>query len=138
MPGATFADAWRVDGVVGDVETVTTRAFSRAPDWVMPLMALRTLLVKPFGLKSGREPSAAPRIGLFPLISREPDRIVMGLDDRHLDFRLIVDLSGEGAATATTLVRTHNLGGRLYLATIMPFHRLIVPAMLARARGAAG
>ncbi|MGL4560515.1 MAG: DUF2867 domain-containing protein, partial [Afipia sp.] len=29
-----------------------------------------------------------------------------------------------------TLVMTHNLLGRAYLATIMPFHRIIVPAML--------
>jgi Protein of unknown function (DUF2867) len=32
--------------------------------------------------------------------------------------------------TATTLVKTHNVFGRLYLAIILPFHRLIVPAML--------
>lgn len=32
--------------------------------------------------------------------------------------------------TATTPVMTHNLPGRVYLATIMPFHRIIVPAML--------
>ena len=32
--------------------------------------------------------------------------------------------------TATTLVKTHNWLGRTYLAIIMPFHRLIVPALL--------
>ena len=58
-----------------------------------------------------------------------------GFNDRHLDFRLIVDVTPSGEArqvTATTLVRTHNRLGRLYLAIIMPFHRLIVPAMLRR------
>jgi hypothetical protein len=32
--------------------------------------------------------------------------------------------------TATTLVKTHNWFGRTYLAIIIPFHRLIVPALL--------
>jgi hypothetical protein len=32
--------------------------------------------------------------------------------------------------TATTLVRTHNWLGRTYLAIILPFHRLVVRAML--------
>ena len=34
--------------------------------------------------------------------------------------------------TATTLVLTHNWLGRSYLALILPFHRLIVRAMLRR------
>jgi hypothetical protein len=32
--------------------------------------------------------------------------------------------------TTTTLVLTHNLLGRIYLAVIMPFHRLIARVML--------
>jgi hypothetical protein len=32
--------------------------------------------------------------------------------------------------TATTLVLTHNLLGRTYLAIILPFHRLIARTML--------
>ena len=31
---------------------------------------------------------------------------------------------------ATTYVKTHNRLGRIYLAAVMPFHRLIVPAMM--------
>ncbi|RVA61432.1 DUF2867 domain-containing protein, partial [Mesorhizobium sp. M7A.F.Ca.CA.001.11.2.1] len=33
---------------------------------------------------------------------------------------------------ATTIVKTHNWLGRAYLAIIMPFHRIVVPAMLAQ------
>ena len=33
----------------------------------------------------------------------------------------------------TTLVRPHNLLGRTYLAGVLPFHRIIVPAMLVQA-----
>ena len=52
-------------------------------------------------------------------------------------FRVVVDVATSGPneasgqqVTATTLVKTHNALGRLYLAVIKPFHRLIVPAML--------
>ena len=66
-------------------------------------------------------------------MSQTPDRLVAGFDDRHLDFRVVVDVESSGAiqnVTATTLVLTHNRLGRVYLAIITPFHRLIVPAML--------
>ena len=72
-------------------------------------------------------------IGIFPVVSETPDRLVAGFNDRHLDFRVVVDVVGADGSrhvTATTLVLTHNLLGRTYLAIIMPFHRLIVPAML--------
>jgi hypothetical protein len=70
---------------------------------------------------------------MFPVLSETPQRIIAGLDDRHLDFRVVVDVAGSGAGrrvTATTVVLTHNLLGRVYLTIILPFHRLIVRAML--------
>ena len=77
---------------------------------------------------------------MFPCLSRTPERVVMGLNDSHLDFRLTVDaiaLHGQTQRfTATTVVKPHNLFGRMYLATIMPFHKMIVPAMLARVQRA--
>jgi hypothetical protein len=87
-------------------------------------MALRDSLVAPFGLKP------APRGG-FPLIAESPERVVMGFDDRHLDFRIVVTVAG-GIATLTTIVRRRNALGRLYLAAIMPFHRLIAASAAAR------
>ena len=69
------------------------------------------------------------------MVSESPERLVAGLNDSHLDFRLVVDVAGAAGSqsvTATTLVLTHNLLGRVYLALIMPFHRLIVRSMLRR------
>ena len=57
----------------------------------------------------------------------------MGFDDKHLDFRVVVDVVTSGQRqiiTATTLVLTHNWLGRTYLTIITPFHRLVVRAML--------
>lgn len=137
LPGAQFADAFRV--AVND-DTLTARQaaermFLRQPRWIDGLMKVRNLVVAPFGLKTPAhgKPSGADSIGLFPVISETPQRLVAGFDDKHLDFRVIVDVTGsppDRQVTATTLVMTHNLLGRVYLATIMPFHRIIVPAML--------
>jgi hypothetical protein len=96
----------------------------------------------PFGLKTGREAGDRREwIGIFPVETMTPDRIVLGFDDKHLDFRVVIDVAprGDGCeVTATTLVREHNFLGRLYLTTILPFHRAIVPALLRRAAQEAG
>ncbi len=77
-------------------------------------------------------------IGIFPVLSETPDRLVAGFNDSHLDFRVVVDVATCRAAgqhvTVTTLVRTHNWLGRTYLAIILPFHRLIAPALAAAGR----
>ena len=60
----------------------------------------------------------------------------LDFDDRHLDFRVVVDVAPCDLGrqiTATTLVLTHNLLGRLYLASILPFHRLVVRSLMQRA-----
>ena len=66
---------------------------------------------------------------------------MLGFDDKHLNFRIIVDVKAldgkRRRVTATTLVHRNNLFGRVYLATVMPFHKLIVPTMLARVSDAA-
>jgi hypothetical protein len=106
----------------------------RSPRWIRTLMALRDCLVTPFGLKtSSAAGTHADAIGIFPVLSDTPNRLVAGFDDSHLDFRVVVDVvpSDQGQrVTATTLVLTHNRLGRAYLAIILPFHRLIVRAML--------
>jgi len=140
LPDAQFADAFRMalaDGGL-DAPTVARRMIGRMPAWAGALMALRNRIVAPLGLK---HPTPAPsgsadRIGIFPILTQAPDRIVLGLDDKHLDFRLVIDvgsIAGSASVTATTLVKTHNLLGRTYLATIMPFHRLIARKMVRQA-----
>jgi len=138
LAGAQFADAFGLDigGRTLDARRAAERMMGRAPRWIDALLTLRNILVAPFGLKtSGAGAIAAPRdmIGIFPVISQTPGRLVAGFNDSHLDFRVVVDVAihGDGQQiTATTLVKTHNRLGRTYLAIILPFHRLVVRAML--------
>ena len=102
-------------------------------------MSLRNRIAVLFGLKPARRTLRDERVrfGSFPVICCAPERVVLGFDDKHLDFRIIVDVAKTGAAhsqiTATTMVHPHNLLGQIYLAFVLPFYRMIVPPMLAQA-----
>ena len=139
LTGAQFVDAYSivVDRGALDARQAAERMITRQPRWASALLTLRNVLVTPFGLKTSGAGGTAPRemIGIFPIVSEAPDRLVAGFNDSHLDFRVVVDVATSGdrqKVTATTLVLTHNWLGRSYLALILPFHRLIVRAMLRR------
>ncbi len=147
LVGAGFADAYRliVDGPALNATAAAQRVFARTPRWISALLAARNRLGAAIGLKGAGETafdSDLPlekrrRIGFFPVVSETQNRVVLGFDDWHLDFRVVVDVTSLAAdrqqVTATTLVRTHNRTGRAYLAVIIPFHRVIVRTLLAQA-----
>ena len=144
-----YFDAFSLDaasGTFGNVDALA-RASSKLPRWVSALMALRNRIVSVFGLKTEpAEPTqstdqsaivAGSAVGIFLVLARSADEILMGLDDKHLDFRfsLVLQTRSDGErAIASTTVRFKNAWGRLYFAFVKPFHKLIIPAMLRTAR----
>jgi hypothetical protein len=142
LAGAQFIDAYRiaVEGSALNARTAATKMFARAPRWIESLLNLRNLIVAPLGLKTSGdgEPASGGMIGLFPVLSETPERLVAGFNDSHLDFRVVVDVASVGSSqqvTATTLVLTHNWLGRTYLAVIMPFHRRVTRSLLRQVAG---
>ena len=140
LPSADFCDAFAIDvpDPALDAPEAARRAFARQPRWITVLLALRNAVVSPLGLKTGADHNLPKqqRFGIFPILSSSPQRVVLGFDDRHLDFRIVIDVVARGdslrRAIATTLVRRHNVFGRAYLAAVLPFHKVIVPATLSR------
>jgi hypothetical protein len=138
LAGAQFADAFRieVDDQALDARQAAQRMLGRPQPWIDALLKLRHMIVAPFGLKTSGNTESPPRetIGLFPILSETPDRLVAGFNDKHLDFRVVIDVAPPAGihqqVTATTLVLTHNAFGRIYLAFILPFHRLVVRTQL--------
>jgi hypothetical protein len=140
-----LADAYEVslpEGAVHDPEALARFIFASQPRWVSMLMQVRDLIVGRFGLKTGRglRQSSAKRIGLFRVYESASTEVILGEDDRHLDFRVSVLVRSEpfGAGGVTfvvvsTVVHCHNRLGRLYIFFIAPFHRLVVKADLRRA-----
>lgn len=146
--GAHYEDTFRLrlpHGTFQDVDALA-RACTRFPNWVRALMALRNSIVAPFGLKTtapvgarrprGASLSPGDYAGIFRVFARRADELLLGGDDRHLDFRfslLLREAEGAQEAFATTAVHFHNAWGRLYFAIVAPFHRAIIPAMLRHA-----
>ena len=140
---AGFADAFAIDlpsNATGDAERLAAHMLMGQARWVRWLIALRDTLVAGFGLKTSSglrdDGAATDRIDFFRVYDRRRHEIILGEDDRHLDFRLSV-LVEESALcrrlVATTVVTFNHLGGRAYIAGIAPFHRLIVKSSLRRA-----
>ena len=145
LAGAQFIDAHRVGIGAANLSAreACVRMVLHGPRWVDALTRLRNILVTPFGLKTSGEGAPAPGglIGLFPVVSETPERLVAGFNDYHLDFRIVIDVAGAATdrqVTATTLVRTHNWLGRTYLALITPFHKLVARSMMGRIVQTAG
>lgn len=146
---ANLADAYAIDlppGTARDPEVLARFVFAHQPRWVGLLMRLRDALVGGFGLKTAkglRSPAAAtPRIGIFRVYEASAVEVVMGEDDKHLDFRasaLYQPPAPSGADAArlifSTVVHCHNRWGRGYLGLIAPFHRLVVKSYLRHAAG---
>ncbi len=135
---ADFCDSYRVPltRTDKDMRALYDAVFASAPGWFAPLLALRDVLVRPFGLKSAETldaPGVSERLGLFPLLAETPDEVVVGAPDRHLTFRIAATRyqEGEGAFLALTTCLVYNRPlGRLYLTLIKPFHKAIVKACL--------
>ena len=138
LPAFSALHASRVPGDFLDCYSVASPLSPRAaaeiitdfPGWAQGLLRLRRLITTPFGLDNDG-PEAPDRVGIFPVESETDTELVAGFDDKHLNFRVSVT-SHQGRVTLATWVEPHNIGGRIYLAAIMPFHILISRNALAR------
>jgi hypothetical protein len=143
-----LADAFEVQlpvGTSGDPDILWRFLISQQPSWIGWLTNLRDAIVARLGLKTARHLATlsseghADRIGIFKVYGRSENEIVLGEDDKHLDFRLSVLRTPDssptlgGQLTVSTVVHCHNLLGRAYLSVIAPFHRQVVKASLRRA-----
>ncbi|MBO6676246.1 MAG: DUF2867 domain-containing protein [Rhizobiales bacterium] len=138
FPEADWGDTFemRTNRHFDDAEHAARTIMNSLPAWASGLMDMRDRVVSPLGLKTGKAMMAAPDVecvGFFPVIAKSPDRILLGEDDRHLNFRVAVDLHADDQGqqvSLSTLVKRNNALGAGYLAVIIPFHKLIARAML--------
>jgi len=151
LAGARFIDCQRA--TVSDVDRTALRHFLilmvGMPGWIDALMMVRNRVVQLFGLKDlgcltrvdlGREDASYgqnDRVGIFTLTSNTPDEVLVADLDKHLDVylslsRLPVKSDGTRDIVVSTVVRTHNLLGRVYMLPVGPFHKIIAPLVLAK------
>jgi len=137
-----LADAYSIElpsGASTNPELLARFIFAHQAPWISSLIAIRDAIVGRFGLKTAKQltslgaDSKTGRLGIFKIYDTSPTEIVLGEDDKHLDFRLSVLCSSPGGKrqlTLSTVVHCHNRLGRLYILFIAPFHRLVVQSSL--------
>jgi hypothetical protein len=99
--------------------------FRDPPAWVVGAMGLREALVGTVGIARGGESS-------FDTVARTDDEVLLGTDERHLDFRTSVRREPD-RVVLSTVVHLHDARGRAYFALVRLVHPVIVRAMLTRA-----
>jgi hypothetical protein len=127
------------------VDDIFIAFFQSAPKWLEKLMAFRNRLVGLFGLKAPApdkkelenfKVEVGNGIGLFKIIDKSDKEILVGEDDKHLNFRVSFFLEQDNLSSnysysfifSTTVFFSH-WSGKVYFFFVKPFHRIIVPVM---------
>jgi hypothetical protein len=123
-----YCDSYRITQSTNDSPEQMAMQLFNLPKWVIGLMILRNWIVRPFGLKTRTETESAT---LFPVIDRNDHEIVMGMNDRHLNFRVSILTDKENSFIyVTTVVHYNNIWGKVYFLLIKPFHKIIINVLI--------
>ncbi|MBJ7539082.1 DUF2867 domain-containing protein [Marinomonas transparens] len=128
IKGSDFVDCYAVESDLSPRQAADI--VTNFPGWAQLLVRIRNAVVSKLGLLDDG-PEANDKVGFFPVEAENDQELIAGFNDKHLDFRLSV-ISQNGQVFLSTWVHTHNIGGKIYLKVILPFHILIVRNALAR------
>ena len=141
--GADFTDSYEValpPASTVDMRVIAQSVFGKPTLWFRALLFIRDMVMARFNVKTSsdlRQSGNEDKINFFSVLASHPDEIVLGANDRHLDFRLSLlvqrAVNGPSRLSATTVVHCHNRLGRIYITVIAPFHRMVVISNLRRA-----
>lgn len=123
--------------------TVGKLFFSSGPKWMDRLFILRNRIVKVLGLKTSGDRDeqlnrfkceSGEQLGLFKVFEKNDKEVIIGEDDKHLNFRVSLLLHNtselQKELIITTIVQFNNRFGRFYFAVIKPFHTAVVRSMV--------
>ena len=95
----SLADAFSIRlpaGASKDPDVLARFIFSVQPSWIAALTNVRDAIVAGLGLKTAKHLAtlssdpAARRIGIFRVFSTSDTEVVLGENDKHLDFRVSI------------------------------------------------
>ena len=121
------------------IERISEKILS-LPRWIIVALRIRYyLLVKPFGLNTGKfndvEKDSKSNFVPVPIIDKNENEIVMGADDKHLYYRISVMKKKVEEITEiylSTIVKFHNIFGKIYFVPVRIGHKLVVRSILKR------
>jgi hypothetical protein len=106
-----------------------------SPTWILHLLQIRNSIVGFLGLKTEvadfqiETLKKGDRIGFISVEELNSKCAIFRGDDKHLNFIVAFEIFNT-TLLFSTQVQFNNLFGRIYLYSILPFHKLIVPAIL--------
>ena len=134
-----YVDAFKVELSQTDqnVDKIYLAIFNHPPRWVNMLMALRNKIVRVFGLHTGdgskqtelKTLTIGDKHGVFKIFDIQPNEIIAGEDDKHLDFRVSV-LKRGNVLYLSTLVQYNSKFGRFYFFIVKQFHKIVVKGIM--------
>ncbi|GAA4274824.1 DUF2867 domain-containing protein [Aquimarina gracilis] len=120
--------------------------FISSPKWIGLLMTLRNKIVSIVGLKTGTTTNQkelskkdlnfnkGDHIGVFKVFNKTETELILGEDDKHLNFRvslfIVPNSMHKEKLIISTIVIFNNWFGKLYFLPVKVFHRFIVKSML--------
>lgn len=129
LPNVDWSDAFAVDIPIGaharHPQEWVDVIFRAPPVSMRVLFGLRNLVVRAVGIEVGGHE-------VFATVSRRPNEVLLGTDQRHLAFRASV-LVEDGRVVLTTVVDVRSRRGLAYSAIVRRIHPLVVRSLLARA-----
>ena len=126
-----YLDIYEIEKDTDKSAEEVSKEIMRLPKWVDSLFKLRNTLVRVFGLKVDKQNEGEETF--FTLIKKNDNEIIMGEDDKHLNFRasIMIDKS-RNTISLITLVHFNNLWGKIYFLPVKPFHKIIMKSLLKR------
>lgn len=141
LPTIDFYDTFSTTNHVHSLEKITHLIFNSPPKWIQNLFSIRNFLVQLIGITTNKPSdyhtsfTIGGYIGFFKIYEIAPNYLVLGLNDNHLDFRVLIENVHSTAHNimVTTLVKFNNTKGKWYMKCIAPFHKIVVTRMIANA-----
>lgn len=137
FPKIDFSDTFSTTNHSNTITEVAQLVFETYPKWIAFLLRLRNFLVRFIGLKTDipNLKGENTNVGFLKTYVHSENELILGADDKHLDFRAIItkSLEEDYNIKLTTLVVYNNRFGKIYMAIVRPFHKLVVKRMLKQA-----
>nr|WP_321409913.1 DUF2867 domain-containing protein [uncultured Carboxylicivirga sp.] len=136
-----FADTFSTTNHTNNLKEITNLVFNTTPQWIKALFTIRNKMVEIIGIKTkipedyNEDFKVGGYVKFFKIYSISENKVVLGADDSHLNFRAIIknDHTEKYNIKVTTLVEYNNSTGRMYMKIIKPFHRQVVKRLVANA-----
>jgi len=116
-----------------DAKRVYHAIFAYLPNSVQRALKVRNAIVKPFGFSASNTEMSLPleeiksgkKAGFLTIEQVTDEEVVCGAYENNMDMWLSVMKVAEGEYAVSTLVNLKTTTGRLYMALIKPFHKLV-------------